>query len=128
MDNDPIVERRELQTSRIVTARTDTGISGASVARRVVVFIFGLIQLLIVLRIALQLFDADRANGIVSAILDASAVFVAPFVGVLQTDALRSSGSVVDIAAIVALIGWTIVELVILAAIGLITGDRGASA
>jgi hypothetical protein len=61
----------------------------------------------------LLLLDAREANGLVSAILNLSQVFVAPFDGILRTDALHAAGSILDITAIVALVGWTILELVV---------------
>jgi hypothetical protein len=92
--------------------------SGPEYARRVVVFIFGILQLLIVLRIVLLLV-ADRGNSLVKGIIDVSGVLVAPFEGILKTDALKSGGSVRDLAAVVALVGWTILELIIVAGIGI---------
>lgn len=89
--------------------------SGATLAARVVAVIFGIIQALILLRIVLLLLDAQRDNGLVRAILDASQVFVAPFEGMFRTNAIASGGSVLDIAAITALIALTILEFVILA-------------
>ena len=83
-------------------------------ARRVIVLIFGLIQILIGLRIVLLLLDAREANALVSFILDLSQLFVGPFEGILRTDALRASGSILDITAIVALVGWTILEMILL--------------
>ena len=47
-----------------------------------------------------------------SGVLNFSQVFVGPFEGILRTDALSHGGSVLDIAAIVALIGWTILEAI----------------
>jgi hypothetical protein len=88
-------------------------------ARRIVVLVFGLIQIVIGARIVLLLLDAREANGIVSAVLDISQVFVAPFEGILRTDSLNSAGSVLDVTAIVAIVGWTIVELIVLWVIGL---------
>jgi len=107
------------------TVRTDTHrISRMSpgrneLARRIVVLVFGLIQLVIGARIVLLLLDAREANPIVSAILNLSQIFVAPFAGVLGTDSLNAAGSVLDIAAIVALVGWTIIELILIWALGL---------
>ena len=83
-------------------------------ARRVVVLAFGIIQLLIISRIILLLIDAQESNALVSAIYTLSQFFVAPFEGILGTDAVAASGSILDLAAIVALIGWSILELVIL--------------
>lgn len=89
--------------------------SGTETIRRVIILVFGLIQLVIGLRIILLLLNAREGNAIVSGILDLSQVFVAPFSGILGSDALRSGGSVLDIAALVALVGWTILELIVLA-------------
>jgi len=93
--------------------------SGAETWRRVVVLIFGIIQGLIAIRIVLLLIDANQANGLVAFIYNLSAFFVGPFEGVLNTDAVRSGASVFDIAALVALIGWTILEFLIIAGIGI---------
>jgi hypothetical protein len=96
-----------------------TGPGGGEFARRVVIFLFAIVQGLIVLRIVFLLLDAREANALVSAVLNASQLFVAPFQGLLNSDALHAGGSVLDIAAIAALIGWTIVEAIVLAAIGI---------
>jgi len=89
--------------------------SGSTLASRIVVAIFGIIQGLILLRIVLLLLDAREGNDLVAAILGASSLFVAPFEGMFGVDALKSGGSVLDVAAITALIALTILELVILA-------------
>jgi hypothetical protein len=102
-----------------VVETTDVSPSGGEMLRRVVVLIFGIIQVLIVLRIVLLLLNAREGNDLVMFILNTSQVFVAPFVGIFQTDALRESGSVLDIAAIAALVGWTILEAIVLWAVNL---------
>jgi hypothetical protein len=89
--------------------------SGSTVAARVVTVVFGIIQALILVRIVLLGLGAQRSNDFVTAILNASQVFVAPFEGMFRTDALSSGGSVLDIAAITALIAITILELIVLA-------------
>jgi energy-converting hydrogenase Eha subunit A len=89
--------------------------SGAEIARRAVVFLFGLVQALIAVRIVLLLVDANQANQLVRFIYDASAIFVGPFDGILHTNAVRAGASVLDVAAVVALVGWTILEALILA-------------
>jgi hypothetical protein len=48
--------------------------SGAEFIRRIVVLLFGLIQLVIGARIVLLLLDAREANGLVSGILNVSQV------------------------------------------------------
>ena len=107
-------DRSTAVTSRTVEMRP----SGGTVAGRVVIFIFGVIQALILLRIVLLLMDAREANDLVSFILNASQVFVAPFEGILRTEALKAAGSIFDLAAVLALVGWTILEAIILAAVG----------
>jgi hypothetical protein len=88
--------------------------SGGEMARRVVVLAFGIIQVLILSRIVLLLIDAQESNALVSMIYTLSGFFVAPFEGILGTDALAASGSILDLAAVVALVGWSILELIIL--------------
>jgi hypothetical protein len=92
--------------------------SGGTLAGRIVVLLFGIIQVLIVLRIVLLLLNAREGNDLVSFILNTSQVFVGPFEGILQTDALSSGGSIFDVAAVLALVGWTLLEAIILAAVG----------
>lgn len=91
--------------------------------RRIVVLVFGLIQILIGARFVLLLLDAREANGLVSAILNFSQLFVAPFDGILRTDSLHAAGSVLDITAVVAFVGWTVVELIVIWALGVFRRD-----
>jgi hypothetical protein len=98
---------------------TRTGPGPSEMARRVIYLVFGLIQLLIGARIVLLLLDAREANALVSAVLNISQVFVAPFEGILRTDSLHSAGSVLDVTAVVAFVGWTILELIVLSVIGI---------
>ncbi len=90
---------------------------GAELSRRIVVLLFGLIQLVIGLRVVLLALDARTGNAVVSGVVNVSQVFVAPFNGVLHTNALQSGGATLDLAALVALVGWTVLELVALWAI-----------
>jgi hypothetical protein len=107
------------------TVRTDSrritraGPSGAEQTRRIVVLLFGLIQVVIGARIVLLLLDAREANGLVSGILNLSQLFVAPFEGILRTDSLHAAGSVLDITAIVAFVGWTVLEMIVIWAVGI---------
>jgi len=112
----PVAVRQDPLPAHVTTTRP---VGGGQLVRRVVILVFGLIQLVIALRFVLVLIDARAANALVSAIMNVSQVFVAPFNGILSTDALTSSGSTIDVAAIVAFIGWTILEVVILWAVGI---------
>ena len=105
--------------STVVQETTQRRPSGAELLRRIIAFIFAVIQGLLVLRIVLLLVDASRGNDLVRFIYDASGVFVAPFEGVLHTNAVNSGASVLDVAALVAIIGWTILEVLLLAAVGI---------
>jgi hypothetical protein len=107
------------QTVRTDYQRTTTSPGSSEMIRRVIVFVFGLIQLVIGLRIVLLLLDARTGNALVSGILDASKVFVGPFEGILNTNALTSGGSTLDVAAVVAFVGWTIIELIVIWAVGI---------
>lgn len=101
------------------TVVTRPGPSGGEFTRRAVIFLFGIVQGLILLRVVFLLLDAREANAIVSGILNVSQVFVGPFEGILNTNALTTGGSYLDIAAIVAIVGWTVLEFVVIAGIGI---------
>jgi len=112
------------------SVRTDTrhisssGPGAAESTRRIVVLLFGLIQIVIAARFVLLLLDAREANGIVSGILNFSQIFVAPFEGILRTDSLHASGSILDLTAIVAFVGWTVIELGVIWAVGIFRRQR----
>jgi hypothetical protein len=119
-----VVTQEPTGTADQQTVRTDsyttTGGPGASeMSRRIIVLVFGLIQIVIGARIVLLLLDAREANGLVTGILNVSQPFVAPFEGILRTDSLTAAGSVLDVTAIVALVGITIIELIVLWAVGI---------
>ena len=87
---------------------TRSGPGGSEMARRI-----------IGLRIVLLLLDARTGNALVSGIMDISKIFGAPFDGILNSNALTAGGSTLDVAAVVAFVGWTILELIVLWAVGI---------
>jgi len=117
----PVVTREPAAASSVrTTERTHVpaGPSGAAYASRIVTFLFGILQVALILRIILLLLVANPGNDVVDLILTITNPFVEPFVGMFQLDRVTADqGSVLDIAAIVALIGWTLVEALILAGI-----------
>lgn len=88
-------------------------------ARRLVLVPFALIQGSIVLRILLLLLDARTTNVLVHAVMQFSAIFIGPFVGLLHTNSVHYYGSTLDLAAVAALIGWTIFEMLVIAVLAL---------
>jgi hypothetical protein len=115
------------ETVRTDRSRTTTSPGSAEMTRRIVVLVFGLIQVVIAARFVLLLLDAREANGLVSGILNVSQLFVAPFDGILRTDSLHAAGSVLDITAIVAFVGWTILELIVIWALGIFRREPAAA-
>jgi hypothetical protein len=117
VEGDPVAPAYDRGTS--VTSRTiESRPSGGAVAGRIVVFLFGIVQVLIILRIVLLLLNAREGNDLVAFILNTSQIFVGPFEGILQTNALRAGGSIFDVAAVLALVGWSLLEAIILAGVG----------
>lgn len=110
----PLVATRD----RVITERATIAErpSTLDMIRRVVTLVFGILQGLIVLRIILLLLVANRANDIVQLILGITGPFVAPFADMFALERIgNGTGSTLDVGAIVALIGWTLIELLILA-------------
>ena len=130
VDRTVVTQEPPTATEAPATVRTDSrrtttgGPGGSELTRRIAVLLFGLIQIVIGARFVLLLLDARAANGLVSGILNVSQLFVAPFEGMLRTDALHASGTTFDVTAVLALIGWTVLELIVLWAIGIFRHDR----
>jgi uncharacterized protein YggT (Ycf19 family) len=94
-------------------------------ARRVVSLLFGILAVLIAIRILLLLLVANQTNAIVNFVYDVTEPFVAPFRGIFQFDQVSPGGaSVLDVAAVVALVGWLLIYLLLMAILRL--GDRRA--
>lgn len=119
----PVATTRETVQTNSQTTTASPG--RPELGRRIVVLVFGLIQLVIGARFVLLLLDAREANGLVSGILNLSQIFVAPFEGILRTDALHASGSTLDITAIVAFVGWTVLELIVIWAVSIFRREPG---
>ena len=112
--------------SGVVQRKVTRTPSGGETAGRVVILLFGIVQAFIVVRIVLLLLNAREANDLVTFILNTSQIFVAPFNGILNVDNLKSGRSILDIAAILALVGWTVLEALILAAVGIFRREPSA--
>jgi uncharacterized protein YggT (Ycf19 family) len=130
---DPLADDTRVVEQEVVTrepagtyaaTRTTTVDAGPmSLLRRVVGLLFGVMVVLIGLRILLLLIVANQSNAIVDFIYNVTEPLVAPFRGILSLDTVTpGGGSVFDIAALVALIGWLLIYLLIMAVLRL--GDR----
>ena len=99
---------------------TDTAPGPLYYARRVLSLLFGILAVLIALRVILLLLAANAGNPIVDFIYGVTEPFVAPFRGIFSIDQVTPNGqNVLDFAAIVALIGWTLIYALIMAILGL---------
>jgi uncharacterized protein YggT (Ycf19 family) len=115
---DPYATEPGTTAVRTTERARSAGPGGAAVAARFVKFLFGVLQVALILRIILLLLVANPGNDVVQLILTVTDPFVEPFRGMFQLDRVTADqGSTLDIAAIVALIGWSLVELLVLALI-----------
>ena len=132
-DSDPVVERERyverdttpagsqvnVNTGSPGYARdvvVDTGPGPLYYVRRVVVLLFGILTALLLLRIVLLLLGANAGNGLVDFIYGVTEPFVAPFRGIFSFDQVTPNGTnVLDFGALVALVGWLLIEALILA-------------
>lgn len=128
--SDPAGPAPAVATVRTTEASvTHAGPSNLQILSRFVIFLFGLLQVALILRIILLLLVANPGNDVVALILDVTAPFVEPFRGMFALDRVTADqGSVLDIAAVVALIGWTLVEALILAALRIFDRRTAATA
>jgi uncharacterized protein YggT (Ycf19 family) len=115
-DTDPVVtEPRSTAVRTTERAYVPAGPGAATVLQRFITFLFGVLQVALILRIILLLLVANVGNDVVQLILNITDPFVEPFRGMFALDRATADRSVLDIAAIVALIGWSLVELLVLA-------------
>jgi uncharacterized protein YggT (Ycf19 family) len=113
---DPVVAQ-----DRVVTRSSSyrSGPTTGEVIRRFVMLLFGVLQALLIIRIILLLLVANHSNDVVGLILGVTDPFVEPFRGMFQLDKVTNGRSMLDVAAIVALIGWTLVEALVVALLSL---------
>ena len=94
-------------------------------ARRVIGLLFTILIVLLVLRIVLLALGANQDNGLVNFVMAVTEPFVRPFNGVFSIDAVRPLGtSVLDIAALVAIVGYFLLMALILAIVSVADRDR----
>lgn len=94
--------------------------------RRVLSLIAGILAVLLGLRILLLLFTANQGNAIVDFVYATTEPFVAPFRGIFDFDVVVVGDSTFDVAALVALFGWALIYLLLMAILSL--GDRSRTA
>ncbi len=119
---DPVGNPAPYAAERVRTTETSVrrGPGGGEVIRRFVILLFGILQGLLILRIILLLLIANKGNDVVGLILGVTNPFVEPFLGMFKLNRVTAdSGAMLDIAAIVALIGWTLVEALVIALLSL---------
>jgi hypothetical protein len=110
----PTDESGAPSTRTTTSSKTGFRPSNNETTRRIVVLVFGLIQITLGLRILLLLLDAREGNLLVSIVNGLGFVLSAPFQGILSISKVASGGSVLDVAAVIALVGWTIIELIVI--------------
>jgi uncharacterized protein YggT (Ycf19 family) len=93
-----------------------TGTSSYATARRIVGLLFGVLVTLIGLRVVLLLLAANAGNALVDFIYGITEPLVAPFRGIFSMDVISPTGaSQLDIAALVAIVGWSLIAILIIA-------------
>ncbi len=85
------------------------------VVSRVIMFVFGVIEVLIAIRFVLMLLGANAEAGFVKMIYGVSGVFMAPFIAIFNTQ--EAGGAVFDWSAhvaiaVYALVAWGLVALI----------------
>jgi hypothetical protein len=83
---DPVAPAPAATVSRSDTTYKASGPGGATLASRIVIFVFGILQVLLILRIILLALVANQSNDIVNLILSLTDPFVEPFRGMFALD------------------------------------------
>jgi uncharacterized protein YggT (Ycf19 family) len=94
-------------------------------ARRILTLLFTILAVLIGIRVLLLLLVANQENQVVDFVYGVTEPFVAPFRGIFAFENVQpGGGSVLDIAALVALLGWFLIYLLLMAILSLADRDR----
>jgi uncharacterized protein YggT (Ycf19 family) len=119
----PDVEPPESQVNVNAGGTASSSPGPLSYARRVVALLFGILIVLIALRFLLLALGANAGNALVDFIYSVSEPFVDVFRGVFSFDHIAPVGrSVIDVAALVAIVGYALLAVLIFAILRL--GDR----
>lgn len=90
----------------------DAPVSGADRARQAVYLIFGIIEVLIAIRVVLKLLAANPNAGFSSFIYGITGPLVGPFLGVFNTPS-GNNGSVFELSSVLAIIVYMLLAYVI---------------
>ena len=120
----PVTPGGQVNVSSGGTAYVDRRPGPLYYARRVLTLLFAILAVLLALRIILLALVANQQNDIVDFVYSATEPFVAPFRGIFQFDIVEpGGGSVLDFAALVALVGWLLIYLLLMAILSLADRD-----
>ena len=93
-------------------------------ARRVLTLLGSVLAVLLAIRVILLLLVANQTNQVVDFVYGVTEPFVAPFRGIFAFELVQpGGGSVFDIAALVAFIGWLLIYLLLMAILSLADRD-----
>lgn len=111
--NDPPVPPSQVNVNTPNTPVAPSSTRGWTIHRSVML-IFGIIFVLIGLRVLLLLLGANAGNAIVDFIYGITEPLVAPFRGIFSFDVVKPTGSsILDVAALVAIVGWVLIGVLI---------------
>lgn len=143
VDDRPMVERERYVERQSVApavapaqqANVNTGYAAPVVAtpgplyyvRRVLGLLFGVLLVLLVLRIVLLALGANAGNGLVDFVYGLTEPFVGPFRGIFSINQVSPRGApgTFDIAALVAIVGWSLIAALVIAILRI--ADRDAA-
>ncbi len=114
MDEEHRTEVQETNTQvddataqRQTVSRTTTKVPGRVMAQRIIWFVLGVINILLLTRFVLLLLGANHAAGFVDFIYSVTDVLVSPFVGIFGTPTYGVS--VFDVSSLLAIVVYSLI-------------------
>lgn len=110
-----MADTRAVSSDRHSQVHTEVRAPMEVVVSRVIMFVFGVIEVFIAIRFVLMLLGANAGAGFVKMIYSVSGVFMAPFIAIFNTQ--KAGEAVFDLSALVAiavyaLVAWGLVALI----------------
>jgi uncharacterized protein YggT (Ycf19 family) len=109
----------QVTTERVSTSSVSAANKGAFQFYNVVYYIVGLLEVILVIRLALKILGANPSSGFVSFMYSLTDPFVAPFAGIFNT-AVANKDQIVSVLepsvliamVVYALVGWGLARLI----------------
>jgi len=121
-----IIKETVTTTDRRTGTPAGTEASGSQTLARLIYFLFGALEVLLIFRLIFKLAGASHGSIFVNFIYSITGIFILPFAGIFRTATTEGieTTSILEPATLVAIIVYAFLAWGIVALIGILSGER----